>query len=108
MTPKQKQLARIVALALILVVALLWKGQGFLSPWEGTVTQLVLPTEGNKGYVMLRDDQGRYFRIYFPREHIEELSVGDRLAKPRMSLRVKVVEKAPKSSEKETTSPIIR
>lgn len=107
MTPKQKHMTRIIALALILVAALLWKGQGFLSPWEGTVTQLVLPAQGQNGYAMLRDEQGRYFRVEFPRDQIEQLRAGDRLAKPRMSLRVKVVEKAPDTDE-ETTSPTIR
>lgn len=106
MTPKQKQAARIVALLLILVAALLWKGQGFLSPWEGTVTQLVLPGQGTSGYAMLRDDEGRYFRVEFPREQLEQLRVGDRLAKPRMSLRVKVVEKAPNTDEETTTGTI--
>ncbi len=103
MTPKQKQWARIGILLLLLIAAVIWKGQGFLSEWDGTVTQVVLPEQGSIGYATVRDVEGRYFRVNLPREQIEQLDVGDHLAKQRFSLVVKLLEKA----ARETTAPVI-
>ncbi|MGB9692052.1 MAG: hypothetical protein ACPL7D_07775 [Candidatus Sumerlaeaceae bacterium] len=104
MTAKQRQWTRIGVLLLLLVAALVWKGQGFFSEWQGNVTQIVLPDQGPNGYVVVRDDEGRYFRVILPRDQLDRLSVGDRVAKQRFSLVVKLLQ----HESSETTAPLIK
>ena len=105
MTDKQKKVARLTVLLLILVAAVVWKGQGYFSEWQGTVTQVVMPEGKRLGYAVVRDGRGRVFRIDLPIEQVSQLQPGDKLAKPRMSLRVKVVEKAPEPAPVPTVAP---
>lgn len=99
MTEKQKHIVRAAVLLLILVAAAVWKGQVYFSAWEGTVAQVVVPAEGRLGYVVVRDELGRTFRVDLPREQLDQVGVGDKLAKDRMTLTVKLVEKAPPSEK---------
>jgi len=92
MTEKQKRITRIIMLLLILIAAAVWKGQGFFSRWNGTVTQIVIPAESSTGYVMVRDSEGRFFRVDLPAAQLSMLKVGDHLTKERMTLVVKKVE----------------
>ncbi len=103
MTENQKNIVRVVVLVLLVVAAAVWKGQVYFSAWEGTVDQVVVPAEGRLGYVVVRDPLGRTFRVNLPREQLEQLGVGDKLAKDRMTLAVKLVEKAPPDEK-----PVIR
>jgi|UniRef100_A0A7C4EUA2 ABC-type phosphate transport system auxiliary subunit len=98
MTAKQKQWARLAILVLLLIVAVVWKGQVYFSSWQGTVTQIVLPESGENGYVVVRDDKNRYFRVTLPKTQLTELREGDKLGKDRFTLGVKILEKAPPPS----------
>lgn len=95
MTDKQKRWTRVAVLLLLLVAAFVWKAQVYFSSWQGTVTHVVVPDQGTLGHVVLRDDAGREFRIQLPKEQLTSVKVGDRLAKPRMSLRVTIHEPSP-------------